>query len=59
MGRRVCETHTDEGPQEPEGPLAPRVGGIDVESPIAEANPDGGVLRALPGGMDRHESPLL
>ena len=59
MGRRVCETHADEGPQQPEGPLAPRVGGVDIEPPIAEANSYGGVLRTLPGGMDRHESHLL
>ena len=31
MGRRVSETHTDEGPEEPEGLLAPRVGAVDRE----------------------------
>ena len=57
MGRRrVCETHADEGPQEGEGPLALRVGGVDEEPPIAEANPDGGVIRRLLGGPNPDES---
>ena len=57
--RRVCETHADESPDESEGSLAPRVGGIDVEPPIAEANPDGGVVRLLLGGTDHDDSPFL
>ena len=59
MGRRVCETHADEGPEECEGPLAPRVGGVDVKPPIAEANLDSGIVRTLIGGTDRDESLIL
>ena len=56
---RVCETHANEGPEEQEGPLAQRVSGVDVEPPIAEANPNGGVVRTLLGGTDRDESTFL
>ena len=57
LGRsRVCETYADEGAEEQEGPLALCVGGVDVEPPIPEANPDGGVVRTLLGGTDRDES---
>ena len=56
---RVCETHADEGTQEAEGPLALRVGGVDVEPVIAEANLDSGVIRTLVGGTDFHKLSFL
>jgi hypothetical protein len=46
-GSRVCEAHTDEGSKERECLFAMRVGGIDVEPPVAEANPDGIAILTL------------